>query len=123
MDGVSSIGAIEFKQDEWKVDVALTGSQKALSLPTGMGIVSASPKALEAAKSAKSVRCFFDWTDYQSFYAQGTYWPYTPSIQMMYGLRTALDLLFQEGIDNVIARHHRLGEATRYLSLEMDLNS
>lgn len=100
--------------DEWGIDVALTGSQKALSLPTGMGIICASPKALEASKTAKSVRVFFDWNDYLKFYKMGTYWPYTPSIQLLYGLRAALDLLFEEGLDNVIARHSRLGKATRF---------
>ncbi|KAI4964602.1 hypothetical protein ZWY2020_005374 [Hordeum vulgare] len=86
---------------------------KALSLPTGLGIVCASPKALEAAKTAKSVRVFFDWKDYLKFYKMGTYWPYTPSIQLLYGLRAGLDLLFEEGLDNVIKRHTRLGTATR----------
>ena len=100
--------------DEWGVDVALTGSQKALSLPTGIGIVCASPKALEATKTSKSVKVFFDWNDYLKFYKMGTYWPYTPSIQLLYGLRAALDLIFEEGLDNVIARHNRLGTATRY---------
>lgn len=114
VDGVSSICAIDFRMDEWGVDVALTGSQKALSLPTGLGIVCASPKALEAAKTAKSLRVFFDWNDYLRFYKMGTYWPYTPSIQLLYGLRAALDLiLVEEGLDNVIARHNRLGTATR----------
>ncbi|KAB1228018.1 Serine--glyoxylate aminotransferase [Morella rubra] len=113
VDGVSSICALDFRMDEWGVDVALTGSQKALSLPTGMGIVCASPKALEASKTAKSVRVFFDWNDYLKFYKMGTFWPYTPSIQLLYGLRAALDLIFEEGLDNVIARHGRLGKATR----------
>uniref|UniRef100_A0A453RJ50 Aminotransferase class V domain-containing protein n=1 Tax=Aegilops tauschii subsp. strangulata TaxID=200361 RepID=A0A453RJ50_AEGTS len=113
VDGVSSICALDFRMDEWGVDVALTGSQKALSLPTGLGIVCASPKALEAAKTAKSVRVFFDWKDYLKFYKMGTYWPYTPSIQLLYGLRAGLDLLFEEGLDNVIKRHTRLGTATR----------
>ncbi|TJX44919.1 aminotransferase class V-fold PLP-dependent enzyme, partial [Soehngenia saccharolytica] len=113
VDGVSSICAIDFRMDEWGVDVALTGSQKALSMPTGMGIICASPKAMEAAKSAKSLRVFFDWNDYLKFYKMGTFWPYTPSIQLLYGLRAALDLLFEEGLNNVIARHARLGRATR----------
>ncbi|KAH7423637.1 hypothetical protein KP509_12G065300 [Ceratopteris richardii] len=113
VDGVSSIGALDFRMDEWKIDVALTGSQKALSLPTGLGIVCASPKALEASKTAKSLRVFFDWNDYLRFYKMGTYWPYTPSSQLLYGLRAALDLIFQEGLDNVIERHSRLGHATR----------
>ncbi|KAK4407448.1 Serine--glyoxylate aminotransferase [Sesamum angolense] len=113
VDGVSSICALDFRMDEWGIDVALTGSQKALSLPTGMGIVCASAKALKASKTAKSVRVFFDWNDYLKFYKLGTYWPYTPSIQLLYGLRAALDLIFEEGLDNVIARHARLGQATR----------
>lgn len=99
--------------DEWGVDVALTGSQKAPSMPTRMGIVCASPKAMEAAKSANSVRVFFDWNDYLKLFKMGTYWPYTPSIQPLHGLRTAPDLLFEEGLDNVTARHSRLGKATR----------
>ena len=114
VDGVSSICALDFRMDEWGVDVALTGSQKALSMPTGLGIVCASPKALEASKTAKSLRVFFDWKDYLKFYEMGTYWPYTPSIQLLYGLRAALDLLEDEGLDNVINRHTRLGTATRY---------
>ncbi|KAJ6984629.1 protein CHROMATIN REMODELING 5-like isoform X2 [Populus alba x Populus x berolinensis] len=113
VDGVSSICALDFRMDEWGVDVALTGSQKALSLPTGMGIVCASPKAIEASKTAKSVRVFFDWKDYLKFYNLGTFWPYTPSIQLLYGLRAALDLLFEEGLENVFERHARLGKATR----------
>lgn len=117
VDGVSSICALDFRMDEWGVDVALTGSQKALSLPTGMGIVCASPKALEASKTAKSVRVFFDWNDYLKFYKMGTYWPYTPSIQLLYGLRAALDLIFEEGLENVIRRHSRLGTATRSVIL------
>ncbi|KAE8691666.1 Serine--glyoxylate aminotransferase [Hibiscus syriacus] len=95
---VSSICALEFRMDEWGVDVALTGSQKALSLPTGIGIVCASPKALEASKSAKSVRVFFDWSDYLKFYKLGTFWPYTPSIQLLYGLRASLDLFSKKDL-------------------------
>lgn len=113
VDGVSSICALDFRMDEWGIDVALTGSQKALSLPTGMGIVCASPKALEASKTAKSVRFFFDWNNYLKAYKLKTYWPYTPSIHLLYGLRASLDLIFEEGLDNVIARHSRLAKATR----------
>ncbi|CAJ2639531.1 unnamed protein product [Trifolium pratense] len=108
VDGVSSICALDFRMDEWGVDVAITGSQKALSLPTGIGFVVASPKAIEASKSAKSLRVFFDWSDYLKFYKMGTYWPYTPSIQLLYGLRAALDLIFEEGLENIIERHARL---------------
>ena len=113
VDGVSSICALDFRMDEWGVDVAITGSQKALSLPTGIGIVVAGPRAIEASKHAKSLRVFFDWKDYLKFYQLGTYWPYTPSIHLLYGLRAALDLIFEEGLENVIARHSRLGKATR----------
>ncbi|CAD5187003.1 unnamed protein product [Musa acuminata subsp. malaccensis] len=113
VNGVSSICSLDLRMDEWGIDVALTGSQKAPSMPTRMGIVCASPKAMEAAKSAKSVRVFFDWNDYLKLYKMGTYWPYTPSIQLLHGLRTALDLFFEEGFDNVTARHSRLGKATR----------
>lgn len=113
VDGVSSIGALDFRMDEWGIDVALTGSQKALALPTGLGIICAGPKALEASKTAKSLRVFFDWNDYLRFYKMGTYWPYTPSSQLLYGLRASLDLIFEEGLDNVIARHRRYGHATR----------
>jgi alanine-glyoxylate transaminase/serine-glyoxylate transaminase/serine-pyruvate transaminase len=114
VDGVSSVGAMEFRMDEWRVDVALTGSQKALSMPTGLGIVCASPKALEASKHATSTRGYFDWREYLASYKAGTYWPYTPAVQMLYGLRASLDLILKvEGLDNVIARHLRLAEATR----------
>lgn len=113
VDGVSSIGALDFRMDEWGVDVALTGSQKALSMPTGLGIVCANSKALEASKTAKSLRVFFDWNDYLKFYKMGTYWPYTPSSQLLYGLRASLDLIFEEGLENVIDRHRRFGHATR----------
>ncbi|AET00255.1 putative transaminase [Medicago truncatula] len=113
VDAVSSIGALDFRMDEWGVDVVVTSSQKALSLPTGMGIVCAGPKAIEATKSATSVRSFFDWNGYLKCYNLGTYWPYTPSIQLLYGLRAALDLVFEEGFENVILRHKRLAKATR----------
>ncbi|GAU22168.1 hypothetical protein TSUD_251960 [Trifolium subterraneum] len=113
VDAVSSIGAIDFRMDEWGIDVVVTSSQKALSLPTGMGIVVASPKAIEASKSAKSLRSFFDWNGYLKFYKTGAYWPYTPSIQMLYGLRAGLDLIFEEGFENVLLRHKRLAKATR----------
>ena len=110
---MSSIGALDFRMDEWGVDVVVTSSQKALSLPTGMGIVCAGPKAIEASKSARSLRSFFDWNGYLKCYNLGTYWPYTPSIQLLYGLRAALDLVFEEGFENVILRHKRLAKATR----------
>jgi len=113
VDGVSSVGALPFYMDKWRVDVALTGSQKALSLPTGLGIVCASPRAIEVSKHSTSTRVFFDWADYLKHYKLGSYWPYTPSSQMLYGLRASLDLLFEEGLENVFRRHNRLACATR----------
>ncbi|CAL8462270.1 g1801 [Coccomyxa elongata] len=112
VDGVSSIGALDFRFDEWKVDVAVTGSQKALSLPTGLAVVAVSPKALEARKSAKLKRVYYDLEDQLATNPSGNV-PYTPSIPLLYGLRESLGLLKAEGIDNVVARHHRLAEGTR----------
>lgn len=112
VDGVSSIGSLDFRMDEWKVDVAVTGSQKGLMLPAGLAIVCASPEALAAREQAKCARVFFDFGDMIK-HNDGGYFPYTPSIPLLYGLRTALDLLFEEGMDNVFLRHHRLAEGTR----------
>jgi len=112
VDGVSSIGSIDFRMDEWKVDLAITGSQKGLMLPAGLGIVCASPKALAAREHAKCPRVFFDFGDMIRANATG-YFPYTPSIPMLYGLRESLDIMSEEGLDNIFARHHRLAEGVR----------
>lgn len=112
VDGISSIGACEFKFDEWGVDIAVTGSQKALSLPTGLSFVMASDKALEAEKTATLPRVFFSWKDMIKANAEGNF-PYTPSIPLMYGLREQLDRMMAEGMDNVIARHNRHATAAR----------
>src|SRR5213076_3200988 len=112
VDGVSSIGAIDFRMEEWQVDLAITGSQKGLMLPPGLGLVCASPKALAARERAKCPRVFFDFGDMIKANATG-YFPYTPSIPMLYGLRECLAMLFEEGLDNVFARHHRLAEGVR----------
>ncbi len=112
VDGVSSIGSIDFRMDEWKVDLAITGSQKGLMLPAGLGIVCASPKALAAREQAKCPRVFFDFGDMIRSNATG-YFPYTPSIPMLYGLRESLAILSEQGLDNVFARHQRLAEGVR----------
>jgi alanine-glyoxylate transaminase/serine-glyoxylate transaminase/serine-pyruvate transaminase len=112
VDGVSSIGSIDFRMDEWRVDLAITGSQKGLMLPAGLGIVCASPKALAARDQAKCPRVFFDFGDMIKANQTG-YFPYTPSIPMLYGLRESLAMLFEEGLDNIFARHHRLAEGVR----------
>ena len=112
VDGVSSIGSIDFRMDEWGVDLAITGSQKGLMLPAGLGIVCASQKALALYDSAKLPRIFFDFGDMRKANATG-YFPYTPSIPLLYGLRESLEMLMEEGMENVYARHHRLAEGTR----------
>jgi alanine-glyoxylate transaminase/serine-glyoxylate transaminase/serine-pyruvate transaminase len=112
VDGVSSIGAIDFRMDEWKVDCAVTGTQKALMLPPGAGIVCVSPKALAAGDQAKLARVFFNFKDQINQNTIG-YFPYTPSVSMLYGLRESVAMLLEEGLDNVFARHHRLAEGVR----------
>jgi alanine-glyoxylate transaminase / serine-glyoxylate transaminase / serine-pyruvate transaminase len=112
VDGVSSIASIDFRMDEWGVDLAVTGSQKGLMLPAGLGIVCASQKALGMSDQAKLPRVFFDFGDMRKANATG-YFPYTPSLPMLYGLRESLEILFEEGLENVFARHHRLAEGTR----------
>lgn len=112
VDAVSSLGSIDFRMAEWKVDLAITGSQKGLMLPAGLGIVCASDKALQAGKGAQSRRVFFDFADMQRTNADG-YFPYTPALPLLYGLRESLDLIFAEGLDNVIERHVRLATGVR----------
>jgi alanine-glyoxylate transaminase/serine-glyoxylate transaminase/serine-pyruvate transaminase len=112
VDGVSSIASIDFRMDEWGVDLAVTGSQKGLMLPAGLGIVCASQKALALYEQAKLPRVFFDFGDMRKANATG-YFPYTPSLPMLYGLREALAILQEEGLENVFTRHHRLAEGTR----------
>jgi len=111
-DAVSSLGSIEFRMSEWRVDLAVAGSQKGLMLPAGLGIVCASPKALEAHSRAKCRRVFFDFGDMQRTNGDG-YFPYTPSLPLLYGLRESLNMLFAEGLENVFARHRRLGAGVR----------
>ena len=112
VDGVSSIASIDFRMDEWGVDLAVTGSQKGLMLPAGLGIVCASQKALAQYEQARLPRVFFDFGDMKKANATG-YFPYTPSLPMLYGLRESLAMLLEEGLENVFARHHRLAEGTR----------
>jgi alanine-glyoxylate transaminase/serine-glyoxylate transaminase/serine-pyruvate transaminase len=112
VDGVSSIASIDFRMDDWGVDLAVTGSQKGLMLPAGLGIVCASQKALALYDQAKLPRVFFDFGDMRKANATG-YFPYTPSLPMLYGLRESIAMLLEEGLDQVFARHHRLAEGTR----------
>ncbi|HXY30549.1 MAG TPA: aminotransferase class V-fold PLP-dependent enzyme [Gemmatimonadaceae bacterium] len=112
VDGVSSIGSLDFRMDEWGVDLAITGSQKGFMLPAGLGILCASQKALARRSTAKCARVFFDFDDMLKANASG-YFPYTPALTLLYGLRESLDILLEEGMESVYARHHRLAEGTR----------
>jgi alanine-glyoxylate transaminase/serine-glyoxylate transaminase/serine-pyruvate transaminase len=112
VDGVSSIASIDFRMDEWGVDVAVAGSQKGFMLPTGLAIVCVSQKALMAGESAKLPRCFFDYRDMIKANAQG-YFPYTPATTLLRGLRAAVDMLLEEGLENVFSRHNRLASGVR----------
>ena len=112
VDGISSIGCIDFRMDEWGVDLAVGGSQKGFMLPTGLGFVGVSQKALAAREQAKLPRTFFDFNDMIATNATG-YFPYTPATTLFHGLKEAMRLLFEEGLENVFARHYRIAESTR----------
>ncbi len=112
VDGVSSIASLEFRMDDWGVDGAISGSQKGFMLPAGAAILAFSQKALSRMEDAKFPRCFLDLRDQINANKDG-YTPYTPSTPMLHGLRKSLELLLDEGLENVYARHHRLGEGTR----------
>ncbi len=112
VDGVSSIGSMEFRMDDWGVDIAVTGSQKGFMLPAGLAILGFSEKAMEAGKSATLPRTFFDIRDMEKSYAANGY-PYTPAVGLLNGLKLASDMLLAEGLDNVFARHHRIAEGVR----------
>ncbi|HEY7806150.1 MAG TPA: aminotransferase class V-fold PLP-dependent enzyme [Croceibacterium sp.] len=112
VDTISSLASTDYRHDEWGVDVTIGGAQKGLMLPPGMSFNAVSEKAVRASKNAKLPRSFFQWDDMLTMYKQG-FFPYTPATQMLYGLDTAIEMLHEEGLDNVFARHHRLAEATR----------
>jgi alanine-glyoxylate transaminase/serine-glyoxylate transaminase/serine-pyruvate transaminase len=108
VDGVSSIGSIEFRLDAWRVDVAITGSQKGLMLPAGLGIVCLGPRARDLALAdGRAPRAFFDLRPMLQQNADG-YFPYTPALSLLFGLREALDMLAEEGLERVFGRHARL---------------
>lgn len=112
VDGVSSIASMDFRFDEWGVDVAVTGSQKGFMLPVGLAIVGFSPKAMAATRTATLPRTFFDVHDMGKGYANSSY-PYTPSVGLMNGLNEACTMLLDEGLENVFARHHRIASGVR----------
>jgi alanine-glyoxylate transaminase / serine-glyoxylate transaminase / serine-pyruvate transaminase len=112
VDGVSSIASIDFRMDEWGVDLAVTGSQKGLMLPAGLGVLAASEKAMAASRRATMHRAYFEFADMVAMNRDG-YFPYTPPTQLFHGLRRSLDRLFAEGLEAVFARHYRLAEGVR----------
>jgi alanine-glyoxylate transaminase/serine-glyoxylate transaminase/serine-pyruvate transaminase len=113
VDTISSLASIDYRHDEWGVDVTVAGSQKGLMLPPGLSFNCISPRALEASKAAKLPRSYWAWDEMLSNGKKG-YFPYTPATNLLYGLREALKMLLdEEGLDAVFARHQRHGEATR----------
>jgi len=112
VDGVSSIASVDFRMDEWGVDIAVTGSQKGFMLPAGLGIAAFSPKAMAAVEEAKLPRTFFDIRDMAKGYAANGY-PYTPAVGLLNGLKLSTEKLLDEGLENVFARHHRIAEGVR----------
>ena len=112
VDTISSLASIDYRHDEWGVDVTVAGSQKGLMLPPGLSFNAISDKALAAAKTAKLPRSYWDWSEMLAINPTG-FFPYTPATNLLYGLAEALDMLFDEGLDSVFARHDRLAEATR----------
>jgi alanine-glyoxylate transaminase/serine-glyoxylate transaminase/serine-pyruvate transaminase len=113
VDTISSLGSIDYRHDEWRVDVTVGGSQKGLMLPPGLGFNAVSDKALAASKTAKMTRSYWDWQAMAETAKTG-YFPYTPGTNLLFGLREALKMLLdEEGLDNVFRRHSRHAEATR----------
>jgi alanine-glyoxylate transaminase/serine-glyoxylate transaminase/serine-pyruvate transaminase len=113
VDTISSLASIDYRHDEWRVDVTVAGSQKGLMLPPGLSFNCISPKALAASQSARLTRSYWAWDEMLANGKNG-YFPYTPATNLLYGLREALRMLLEEeGLDAVFARHQRHAEATR----------
>lgn len=112
VDTISSLASIDYRHDEWGVDVTVAGSQKGLMLPPGLSFNAVSKKALEASKTAKMTKSFWAWDEMIAANANG-YFPYTPATNLLYGLVEAIDMLHEEGLAQVFARHDRHAEATR----------
>ena len=112
VDTISSLASTDYRHDEWGVDVTVGGAQKGLMLPPGMSFNAISDKALAASKTSKMTKSFWSWEDMLSMNKIG-FFPYTPATNMLYGLAEAIDMLHEEGLDNVFARHDRFAEATR----------
>ena len=122
VDTISSLACVDYRHDEWKVDVTVSGSQKGLMLPPGLSFNAVSEKALTAAKTATSNVSYWSWQEMIENYKNGVF-PYTPATNLLYGLKEALRLLQAEGLDNVYARHSRLANATRIAVEAWDLKN
>ena len=112
VDTISSLASIDYRHDEWGVDVTVGGSQKGLMLPPGLSFNAVSAKALAASKEAKLPRAYWEWQPMLDAGGSG-FFPFTPATNLLYGLNEAIAMLEEEGLDNVFARHDRLAEATR----------
>lgn len=111
-DTISSLACADLRHDEWGIDVTVSGSQKGMMLPPGLSFTAISDKAIEAMKTAELKRSYFAWDDMLAINATG-YFPYTPATGLLYGLAESIDMMHEEGLDKVFARHERLAEATR----------
>ena len=120
VDGVSSVASLDFRMDEWGIDIAVSGSQKGFMMPAGLALLAFSEKALAARETSQCTRGFLDIKDHLH-HNPGGYFPYTPSTPMLYGLRESIRLLLEEGLDNVFARHQRLAEGVRQAVAAWDL--
>ena len=112
VDGVSSVGSLEFRMEDWGIDIAVAGSQKGFMMPTGLAIVGVSQKALAKRNTSDLPVCFFSFEDMIKANATG-YFPYTPAATLLRGLRKSIDMLLDEGMDNIAARHNHLAEGVR----------
>ncbi|NBT71921.1 MAG: aminotransferase class V-fold PLP-dependent enzyme, partial [Betaproteobacteria bacterium] len=117
VDTVSSLGSIDFQMDAWQVDVVVSGSQKGLMLPAGLGLLAMSEKAMASRATANMKRCYFDLDDMIRSNPAG-YFPYTPPLPLLYGLRESLNIIFEEGLEEIFARHHRLAQSVREAVLQ-----
>jgi alanine-glyoxylate transaminase/serine-glyoxylate transaminase/serine-pyruvate transaminase len=112
VDTISSLGSIDLRHDEWEIDVTVAGSQKGLMLPPGLGFNAISDKALAASRTAKLPRAYWDWDEMLKANKSG-FFPYTPATNLLYALREALEMIREEGLENIFRRHQRYGDATR----------
>tara|TARA_R110002049_G_scaffold33716_4_gene110956 strand:+ start:4008 stop:5246 length:1239 start_codon:yes stop_codon:yes gene_type:complete len=112
VDTISGLACADFRHDEWGVDVTISGSQKGLMLPPGISFNAISPKAIEASKQSKMPKSYWAWDEILESNKTG-YWPYTPNTNLLYGLHEAIEMILEEGLDNVFARHQRWGAGVR----------